>query len=86
MTTPHELRHTATSLLVGSGAGPKSIQAQLGHSTIVRTFDVYGHLFEGHLDDVMDRLDASWRAARAAPVRRKRGPEAPGDVLELPER
>ena len=59
--TPHELRHTAASLLIASGAGPKSVQGQLGHSTITTTFDTYGHLFEGHLDDVMDRLDADWR-------------------------
>ena len=59
--TPHELRHTAASLLIAHGAGPKSVQAQLGHSTIVTTFDTYGHLFEGHLDEVMDRLDTRWR-------------------------
>lgn len=63
--TPHELRHTAASLLIANGAGPKSVQVQLGHSTITTTFDVYGHLFEGHLDDVMDRLDAEWRQASA---------------------
>ncbi len=37
------------------------MQAQLGHSTIVTTFDTYGHLFEGHLDELMDRLDTRWR-------------------------
>lgn len=63
--TPHELRHTAASLLIAGGAGPKSIQTQLGHSTITTTFDVYGHLFEGHLDEVMDRLDDDWRRASA---------------------
>lgn len=57
---------TATSsATTGDGAGPKSVQVQLGHSTITTTFDVYGHLFEGHLDDVMDRLDAEWRQASA---------------------
>lgn len=61
--TPDELRHTAASLLIASGADPKSVQAQLGHSSISVTFDVYGHLFEGHLDDVMDRLDRAWRDA-----------------------
>ena len=63
--TPHELRHTAASLLIAHGAGPKSVQAQLGHSTITTTFDTYGHLFEGHLDAVMDRLDTRWRRARS---------------------
>jgi integrase len=57
----HELRHTAASLLIAEGAGPKSVQAQLGHSTITTTFDVYGHLFPNHLDAVMDGIDAKWR-------------------------
>lgn len=65
--TPHELRHTAAALLIAQGAGPKSVQAQLGHSTITTTFDTYGHLFEGHLDDVMDRLDTRWRATTTKP-------------------
>ncbi len=38
---------------------------QLGHSTITTTFDTYGHLVEGHLDDVMDRLDSRWRRVRS---------------------
>ena len=42
------------------------MQAQLGHSTIVTTFDTYGHLFEGHLDEAMDRLDTRWRQAEQA--------------------
>jgi integrase len=29
-------------------ANPKQIQERLGHSTITLTFDRYGHLFEGH--------------------------------------
>ncbi|MBW3665818.1 MAG: tyrosine-type recombinase/integrase [Actinobacteria bacterium] len=66
--TPHELRHTAAALLIAQGAGPKSIQAQLGHATIVTTFNTYGHLFEGHLDDVMERLDSRWRRARSEPA------------------
>lgn len=59
--TPHELRHTCAALLIAQGADPKAVQAQLGHSSIMVTFDVYGHLFDGHLDDVMDRLDAAHR-------------------------
>ncbi|MGH3443073.1 MAG: tyrosine-type recombinase/integrase [Nitriliruptorales bacterium] len=67
--TPHELRHTAASLLIAQGANPKSIQAHLGHSTITTTFDLYGHLFEGHLDDVMGQLDAAHRSRGTAPRR-----------------
>lgn len=63
----HKLRHSAASLLIAEGAGPKSVQAQLGHSTITTTFDVYGHLFPNHLDAVMDGIDAKWRGPGEAP-------------------
>jgi integrase len=55
--TPHELRHTCATLLIAQGADPKAIQSQMRHSTISVTFDVYGHLFPGHLNTVLDRLD-----------------------------
>ena len=29
---------------------PKTVQARLGHSSIVMTLDVYGHLFPSHDD------------------------------------
>lgn len=43
----HDLRHTAASLAIATGAHPKAIQARLGHSTISMTMDLYGHLMEG---------------------------------------
>ncbi len=66
---PHALRHTCASLLIAAGADPKAVQAQLGHSSIQVTFDVYGHLFEGHLDDVMGRLERGWSEAGAEHTR-----------------
>ncbi len=53
----HELRHTAASLMINHGADPKLIQAQLGHSSITVTYDVYGHLFPDRLDELSTRLD-----------------------------
>lgn len=53
----HELRHTAASLMINQGGDPKLIQAQLGHSSISITFDVYGHLFPDRLDELAARLD-----------------------------
>lgn len=64
--TPHELRHTCAALLIAKGADPKAIQAQMRHSSISVTFDVYGHLFPGHLDDVLQQLDVDHRAAHDA--------------------
>jgi hypothetical protein len=62
---PHELRHTAASLAIASGADVKVVQRMLGHKSATMTLDLYGHLFEDRLDEVADALD---RAARAAGV------------------
>lgn len=35
------------------------------HSSIAVTFDVYGHLFPGYLDDVLDQLEDDLRTALA---------------------
>ena len=71
--TPHELRHTAASLAIASGASVKGVQSMLGHASAQMTLDRYGHLFPDELDAVADRLDA----ARADQVLTKRRPDAP---------
>jgi integrase len=62
--TPHELRHTAASLAVSSGANVKAVQRILGHASAALTLDRYADLFDDDLDAVADRLDAVARAAR----------------------
>jgi integrase len=57
--TPHELRHTAASLAIASGASVKGVQSMLGHASAQMTLDRYGHLFPDELDAVADRLDAA---------------------------
>ncbi|MAT06258.1 MAG: hypothetical protein CL424_14565 [Acidimicrobiaceae bacterium] len=44
--TPHELRHSAASLLIAQGVPLKTISEMLGHSSIRVTADVYGHLLD----------------------------------------
>ena len=62
--TPHELRHTAASLAMSSGANVKAVQRRLGHAGAAMTLDVYADLFEDDLDGVADRMDeAILRAA-----------------------
>lgn len=63
LVTAHQLRHTAASLMISSGANVKTVQRQLGHKSAVMTLDNYGHLFEDDLDGVADRMSASLRAA-----------------------
>ena len=65
--TPHELRHTAASLAVSSGANVKAVQRMLGHVSAAMTLDVYSSLFDGDLDGLANRLDEAhvyWKCDR----------------------
>ena len=62
--TPHDLRHTAASLAVSSGANVKAVQRMLGHASAAMTLDVYADLF----DDDLDAVATAMSAARAAAV------------------
>lgn len=53
----HDLRHTAASLMIASGASIKEVQAALGHGSARMTLDLYGHRYEGHLADLTARMD-----------------------------
>ena len=46
---PHELRHTAASLAIASGA--KVVQQMLGHKSATLTLDLHRHLFGDQLDE-----------------------------------
>lgn len=54
---PHDLRHTAVSLAIQSGADIKVVQQIAGHASAKLTLDTYGHLFDEGIDDVASRLD-----------------------------
>ena len=54
----HDLRHTAASWLVQSGASVKAVQQMLGHAKASITLDVYAGLFDSDLDDLTLRLQA----------------------------
>ena len=54
--TIHDLRHTAASLMVQSGANVKTVQRQLGHKSAAMTLDVYADLFDDDLDDLSERM------------------------------
>lgn len=45
--TPHELRHTAASLMLGAGVPLPTVSRVLGHASIGITMDRYGHLVSG---------------------------------------
>ncbi|OXN01615.1 tyrosine-type recombinase/integrase [Bifidobacterium vansinderenii] len=54
--TMHDLRHTAASLMVRSGANVKLVQRQLGHKSAAMTLDVYADLFVEDLDSVASAM------------------------------
>lgn len=62
--TIHDLRHTAASLAIASGANVKAVQRMLGHASAAMTLDVYADLF----DDDVDTVSAALDHARAAAV------------------
>ena len=62
---PHELRHTAASLAIASGADIKVVQLMHGHKSATMTLDLYGHLFPDRLDVVAEAMDAARTSALA---------------------
>ncbi|MGY1643686.1 tyrosine-type recombinase/integrase [Geodermatophilus sp. SYSU D00703] len=57
--SPHDLRHTAASLLVASGANVEAVQRMLGHASAAMTLDVYSGLFDDDLGALAERMDAT---------------------------
>ncbi|MCU1417597.1 MAG: xerD, partial [Schumannella sp.] len=72
---PHQLRHTAASLAIASGADVKVVQQMLGHASATMTLDTYGHLFANRLDEVADAMDLA---------RTKHHRDAGREVVPLP--
>jgi integrase len=63
----HDLRHTYASLMIEANESLPYIQAQMGHSSIKVTVDVYGHLIKGGNKAAVDRLDDSGSVIPNAP-------------------
>jgi integrase len=71
----HDLRHTAASLAVHSGASVKSVQRMLGHASAALTLDIYSGLFDQELSDVAARMDSLIQPAA--------DPNLPGSPLRV---
>jgi integrase len=55
----HDLRHTAAAILIDQGCNEKQLQVILGDTS--RAIERYKHLFDGHEDAPMERLDGLYR-------------------------
>jgi integrase len=56
--SPHELRHSAASLLLAQGVRLEVVSETLGHASIRITKDVYGHLLEPAKVEAADAMTA----------------------------
>lgn len=66
--TPHDLRHTAASMMIRSGMDVKVIMEALGHTSVRMTYDLYGYPFpepSPGSGGEMDRLIAAKRTNEA---------------------
>jgi len=55
--TFHDLRHTATTMLVQQGVHPRVAMEILGHSNISVTMDVYSHVVGDSMRDAMESIE-----------------------------
>ena len=53
---PHDLRHTAATVAIASGADIKRVQDMLGHATAAFTLNVYAHTSEKMMADTSARM------------------------------
>jgi integrase len=63
----HELRRTHASLLIRSGAHPKTLQERLGHSSAAFSMTVYGHLLPGVQEEAVANLEAMLKRVENEP-------------------
>lgn len=62
---PHDLRHTAATVAIASGADVKSVQELLGHATASFTLNVYAHTSEQMMKDTAARVQSYYDSMAA---------------------
>ncbi|MGV0047291.1 tyrosine-type recombinase/integrase [Mycobacterium colombiense] len=65
--TPHDLRHTAASLVVSAGGNVLALARMLGHESPKMTLETYADLFDTDLDALAQVLDHARTAALKRP-------------------
>jgi len=61
--TPHIFRHTFTSNLLEAGVPPKTVQYILGHADVTTTMNIYAHVSQEHLQNVIKIAEKQLRDA-----------------------
>ena len=71
---PHELRHTATSIMLAKGVPIDVVSKTVGHTSIRITADVYGHLLDEQKSLTADTMESAlWSRAVEATLASRRG-------------
>ena len=63
---PHDLRHTAATVAIASGADIKSVQDLLGHATASFTLNVYAHTSEQMMKDTAARVQSYYDGIKSS--------------------
>lgn len=53
----HDFRHSCASLLINNGANVTIVAKYLGHTKIEETLNIYTHLFNPALNEVVDLIN-----------------------------
>ena len=65
--TPHELRHSAASIMLAQGTPLWVVSEVLGHASVAITKDIYGHLIGGEKQEAIEAItDALFDYSRPA--------------------
>lgn len=62
----HDLRHTAATVMIASGADIKSVQDFMGHATASFTLNVYAHTSEQMMKDTAARTQSYYEKLKKA--------------------
>ena len=79
--TIHDLRHTAASLAISSGANVKAVQRMLGHASAAMTLDTYADLFDDDMTDVAVRMNEAATASVVSTTWPRDASDRPGEPV-----
>ena len=63
--TPHELRHTFSTIMFEAGVDAMTAKEQMGHADIQTTLSIYTHLSAQHKEIQINKLDAFFEKGRS---------------------
>lgn len=55
--TPHDLRHTAASIMISNNLDPRSVAGVLGHSSTSTTLNIYSYFFKNKIQEAANIMN-----------------------------